>query len=293
MLVMLGDVVVLRVDLMRRTGCETVLIDDAERFVLLTFSWLMELLYELLEEFVRIDQALVYVVHFMQVLVLECVQLLFSAKLCTCEERDVIVEVIGVFCFIVGFGKTFFKLVRNGIGVHHVGMLPRYRWLVEQFVQTGLLKVICGIDTFGVGINVLICIVVFIGLVKFDGMKFWFLKVREFHQIVGCVGCVGFDTVGYVVVQVFEYVIENARMVEKVGDDLKKLCKIQCKKPFEGTIVWNEEIYEWLCNAMLEVLVSRMRVNHVMIFNVVNQLVDPLVALGVLMEDNHEDERGW
>ena len=38
--------------------------------------------------------------------------------------------------------------------MHHAGMLPRYRRLVEQLAQAGLLKVICGTDTLGVGINV-------------------------------------------------------------------------------------------------------------------------------------------
>jgi superfamily II RNA helicase len=288
----LGDVSALRADLTRRTGRDTALIDDAVRPVPLTFSWSMEPLHELLEELVRTDQAPVYVVHFTQASALERAQSLSSAKLCTREERDAIAEAIGAFRFTAGFGKTLSKLVRNGIGVHHAGMLPRYRRLVEQLAQTGLLKVICGTDTLGVGINVPIRTVVFTGLAKFDGAKFRLLKAREFHQIAGRAGRAGFDTAGYVVVQAPEHVIENARMVEKAGDDPKKLRKIQRKKPPEGTIVWNEETYERLRNAMPEALVSRMRVNHAMILNVVNQPADPLTALRVLMEDNHEDERG-
>src|SRR3954469_25707726 len=164
----LGDMTSLAEDLTRRTGRETVLVDNAERPVPLYFSWSVEPMHELLEELVRTDQAPVYVVHFTQASALERAQSLLSAKLCTRQERDQIADVIGAFRFTAGFGKTLSKLVRNGIGVHHAGMLPRYRRLVEQLAQTGLLKVICGTDTLGVGINVPIRTVVFTGLAKYD-----------------------------------------------------------------------------------------------------------------------------
>ena len=195
------------------------------------FSWSLEPLHELLEELVRADRAPVYVVHFTQASALERAQSLLSAKFCTREERDAIADAIGAFRFTAGFGKTLSRLVRSGIGVHHAGMLPRYRRLVEQLAQTGLLKVICGTDTLGVGINVPIRTVVFTGLAKFDGARHRLLKAREFHQIAGRAGRAGFDTMGYVVVQAPEHVIENARAVAKAGDDPKKLKKIQRKKP--------------------------------------------------------------
>src|SRR3954471_477075 len=167
-------------DLTRRTGRETALVDDATRPVPLHFSWSVEPLPELLEGLVQGKQAPIYVVHFTQASALERAQSLLSAKLCTREERDAIADAIGAFRFTSGFGKTLSKLVRSGIGVHHAGMLPRYRRLVEQLAQTGLLKVICGTDTLGVGINVPIRTVVFTGLAKFDGTNHRLLKAREF-----------------------------------------------------------------------------------------------------------------
>src|SRR6478735_6796196 len=143
----LGDVRGLREDLTRRTGRDTALVDDATRPVPLHFSWSVEPLHELLEDLVAREQAPIYVVHFTQASALERAQSLLSAKLCTREERDAIAEAIGAFRFTAGFGRTLSKLVRSGIGVHHAGMLPRYRRLVEQLAQTGLLKVICGTDT--------------------------------------------------------------------------------------------------------------------------------------------------
>jgi superfamily II RNA helicase len=288
----LGDVAEIATDLTRRTGRETVLIDDAERPVPLTYSWSLDPLHELLEELVSVDQAPIYVVHFTQASALERAQSLLSAKLCTREERDAIAAAIGAFRFSAGFGRTLSKLVRGGIGVHHAGMLPRYRRLVEQLAQTGLLKVICGTDTLGVGINVPIRTVVFTGLAKYDGARHRLLKAREFHQIAGRAGRAGFDTSGYVVVQAPEHAIERARALAKAGDDPKKRRKVQGRKAPEGEVSWTEETFERLRDAVPEPLVSRMRVDHAMILNVVNQPADPVETMRALMEDNHEDERG-
>src|SRR3954454_4035259 len=288
----LGDVRALREDLTRRTGRETALVDDATRPVPLHFSWSVEPLHELLEDLVARQQAPIYVVHFTQASALERAQSLLSAKLCTREERDAIADAIGAFRFTAGFGKTLSRLVRGGIGVHHAGMLTRYRRLVEQLAQTGLLKVICGTDTLGVGINVPIRTVVFTGLAKFDGTNQRLLKVREFHQIAGRAGRAGFDVAGYVVVQAPEYAIENARRVAKAGDDVRKVKRVQKVKMPEGAIGWTEETFERLRNAKPEALVSRMRVNHAMILNVINQPGDAVERLRALMEDSHEDERG-
>ena len=288
----LGDVRTISEDLTRRTGRETALVDDAERPVPLTYSWSLAPLHELLEELAATNQAPVYVVHFTQASALERAQSLMSAKLCTREERDAIAEAIGGFRFTAGFGRTLSRLVRSGIGVHHAGMLPRYRRLVEQLAQTGLLKVICGTDTLGVGINVPIRTVVFTGLAKFDGTRHRLLKAREFHQIAGRAGRAGFDTSGYVVVQAPEDVIERTRALAKAGDDPKKRRKVQTKKAPEGTVSWTEETFARLRDAVPEPLTSKMRVNHATILNVVNQPGDAVEIMRALVEDNHEDDRG-
>ena len=288
----LGDVSNLREDLTDRTQRETALVDTAERPVPLHFTWSLEPLHELIEDLVKADQAPVYVVHFTQASALERAQSLLSAKLCTREERDEIADAIGAFRFTAGFGKTLSRLVRAGIGVHHAGMLPRYRRLVEQLAQTGLLKVVAGTDTLGVGINVPIRTVVFTGLAKFDGTNHRILKAREFHQIAGRAGRAGFDTSGYVVVQAPEHTIENARRLAKAGDDAAKKKRVQKVKAPDGAVSWTEETFERLRHATPESLVSRMRVNHAVILNVINQRGDSDELLTHLIEDSHEDERG-
>ena len=233
-------------------------------------------LHETLEELLTTHQAPVYVVHFTQAAALERAQALTSINVCTREEKDRIAELIGGFRFSPGFGKTLSRLVKHGIGVHHAGMLPKYRRLVEQLAQAGLLKVICGTDTLGVGINVPIRTVVFTGLSKYDGRRQRLLKAREFHQIAGRAGRAGYDTAGTVVVQAPDHVVENHRLVTKAGDDPKKLRKVQRKKPPEGQVNWTEETFERLVAAEPEALVSRMRVSHAMLLNVIARAGQPV-----------------
>ncbi|HLS44090.1 MAG TPA: DUF3516 domain-containing protein [Ornithinicoccus sp.] len=287
----LGDVTRFVDDISRRTGRATAVVAGAERPVPLSFSWAVTPITETITELLETHQAPVYIVHFTQKEALERAQSLMSLKIVSREDKDAIAERIGAFRFTAGFGRTLSKLVRNGIGVHHAGMLPRYRRLVEQLAQDGLLKVICGTDTLGVGINVPIRTVLFTGLTKYDGTRQRVLRAREFHQIAGRAGRAGYDTSGYVVVQAPEHHVENLRAVAKAGDDPKKLRKVQRKKPPEGFINWTEETFEKLVAAEPEPLVSRMRVDHSMILNVVARQGDPFVNLRKLLRDNHEDPR--
>jgi superfamily II RNA helicase len=285
----LGDVTGFVDDLTRRTGRETAVVSSATRPVPLSYEWAETPLHETLEDLLTTNQAPVYVVHFTQAAALERAQALTSVNVATREERDRIAETIAEFRFAAGFGKTLSRLVRHGIGVHHAGMLPKYRRLVEQLAQAGLLKVVCGTDTLGVGINVPIRTVVFTGLSKYDGRRQRLLKAREFHQIAGRAGRAGFDTAGTVVVQAPDHVVENARLVKKAGDDPKKLKRVQRKKPPEGQVTWTKEAFERLVAAEPEPLVSRMRVSHAMLLNVISRPGDPAAAMRRLLRDNHEE----
>ncbi len=288
----LGDVTDIAEDLTERNGRPTAIVADAPRPVPLTFTWATTPLGDTLDELVTTHQAPVYVVHFTQAAAVEhAVSLLGSGGLSQAAQRarrQEIGEVTGGFRFGPGFGKTLHKLVRSGIGVHHAGMLPRYRRLVETLAQAGLLTVICGTDTLGVGINVPIRTVLFTGLVKFDGTRQRVLRIREFQQIAGRAGRPGFDTAGQVVVQAPEHVIDNERALAKAGDDPKKRRKVQRKKPPEGTVVWAEQTFDKLVNGTPERLISRMRIDNAMLLNVLAREEDPVAVVRRLVTDNHE-----
>ena len=298
----LGDMTALAADLSRRTGRRSAVLADAPRPVPLSFAWSETPLDETLTELVSTGQAPVYVVHFTQAAAVEHATSLLRTPLVQVgtpgerreverAQRNARNELMGGFRFGAGFGKTLAKLVRSGIGVHHAGMLPKYRRLVETLAQAGLLHVICGTDTLGVGINVPIRTVLFTGLAKYDGSRQRVLRAREFLQIAGRAGRAGFDTAGYVVVQAPEHVIENERALAKVGDDPKRRRGVQRRKPPEGAVVWSEQTFDKLVAGQPEPLPSRMKVDNAMLINVLAREEDAFPVLRRLLMDNHESRR--
>ena len=233
-------------------------------------------------------QAPVDFLHSSQAGAIERAQTLMSINVCTREEKDEIARVIGSFRFAAGFGRTLSRLVRHGIGVHHAGMLPKYRRLVERLAQAGLLKVICGTDTLGVGINVPIRTVIMTALSKYDGTSSRILSAREFHQVAGRAGRAGFDVSGRVVVMAPEHTIENERAVAKAGDDPKKLRKIVRKKPPPGFVSWGQPTFDRLRAAPPEPLTSSFTVSHAMLLNVIARPGNAFEAMKRLLTDNHE-----
>ena len=284
----LGDVGFFQEDMTRRSGRPTAVVTSAERPVPLLFSYVTTTVQETVEELLVTHGAPVYIVHFTQAAALERAQALMSVNMATRAEKEQLAEVIGNFRFTAGFGKILSRLVRHGIGVHHAGMLPKYRRLVERLAQAGLLKVVCGTDTLGVGINVPIRTVMFTGLSKYDGTRTRLLNAREFHQIAGRAGRAGYDTVGSVIVQAPEHVIENEKALAKAGDDPKKRRRVVRKKPPEGSIGWGQPTYERLVAAEPEPLVSSFTVSHAMLLNVISRPGDAFAAMRHLLTDNHE-----
>jgi superfamily II RNA helicase len=284
----LGDVSHLEADLTRRTGRPTATVRSATRPVPLDWSFRVTPVLETIEDLLEHDRAPIYIVHFTQASAVERAQQLMSTNLCSREEKDRIAELIGDFRFSTGFGKTLSRFVRSGVGVHHAGMLPKYRRLVERLAQAGLLKVICGTDTLGVGINVPIRTVLFTALSKFDGTRMRHLTAREFHQIAGRAGRAGYDLEGSVVVQAPEHVTENEKALAKAGDDPKKRRKVVRKKPPEGFVSWGEPTFERLVAADPEPLTSSFAVSHSMLLNVLDRPGDGCLALRRLLTDNHE-----
>ena len=284
----LGDVRRFEEALTRRTGRDTALVTSTERPVPLSYEYVTMPLHETLEELLSTHRAPVYVVHFTQAAAIEQAQALMSVNVCTREEKDAIAELIGDFRFTAGFGKTLTRLVRHGIGVHHAGMLPKYRRLVELLAQAGLLKVVCGTDTLGVGINVPIRTVLFTGLTKYDGVRVRHLKAREFHQIAGRAGRAGYDTAGSVIVQAPDHDVENAKRIAKAGDDPKKLKRVERKKAPEGFVSWGGPTFERLVGAEPEVLTSSYKVSHSMLLQVVQRPGDFFGHMRHLLLDNDE-----
>lgn len=284
----LGDTESLENDLQRRTGRRTALVAGATRPVPLSFRYVVTPVHETVETLLDEGEAPIYIVHFSQAAAVERAQALSSIKVATREQRDEIARTIGDFRFTTSFGKSLSRWLRAGIGVHHAGMLPRYRRLVEVLAQRGLLRVICGTDTLGVGINVPIRSVLITALSKFDGQRMRHLTAREYHQIAGRAGRAGFDVHGTVVVEAPEHVIDYEHAMNKAAGDPKKQRKITRKQPPKGFVNWTENTFERLNNAEPETLTSHMQITSAMLLNVVARGGDVFENVRALCFDNHE-----
>lgn len=261
----LGDTGAISAALGRQTGRTVDEVTQAERPVPLSYQYVDTSLEATVELALRDGDAPIYIVHFAQDAALNTAQSLASFGVATKEQRDAVKEACKGTRFTTAFGKTLQRLLGCGVGVHHAGMLPRYRLLVEKLAQQGLLPVICGTDTLGVGINVPIHTVLLTALTKYDGHRMRRLRSREFHQIAGRAGRAGFDTEGRVIAEAPEYEIENAKALLKAGGDVKKQRKVKKKRPPEGFVNWGKETFERLIAAPPETLVPRLRITNSMV----------------------------
>jgi superfamily II RNA helicase len=295
----LGDTAFFEEELTKLNGRATVTVSSKERPVPLEFRYSDLPLATTLETLAAEKKIPVYVVHFTQLEAAQSAQDFTSINVCTREEKAAIASAIEGFKFSSPYGPEIKRWLHHGIGLHHAGLLPKYRVLVEQLAQRGLLKVICGTDTLGVGINVPIRTVLFTKLCKFDGQKTAILSARDFHQIAGRAGRKGFDNVGYVVAQAPEHVIENVKLEEKSKRDGKKSVKRQ--PPDRNFVNWDKQTFARLIAAPPERLQSRFQVSHAMLLNVLSRSGDGCRAMRQLIARSHESpkqkqahiKRGW
>lgn len=272
----LGDVSPFVEGLRSFTGAEVTVVRSEDRPVPLDFEWRETPVHETIHDLAQDGRAPIYVVNFTQREAAELAQDLLSVNLCTREEKDAIAAAIGDTRFDTVYGPDLKKLVRHGIGLHHAGILPKYRTLVERLAQRGLLKIIAGTDTLGVGVNVPIRSVLFTKLCKFDGSKTRILSVRDFKQIAGRAGRKGFDVRGWVLAQAPEHVIENKRLEAKSGK--KKFVRKQ--PPQRGYVPWDAATFDKLRDGQPEPLTSQFEITHGILLTVLQREVDPLARHG-------------
>ncbi|MCF0216846.1 MAG: DUF3516 domain-containing protein [Fibrobacteraceae bacterium] len=265
---------------------ETVTVRSTQRPVPLEFTYSEQELSNTVQRLVNEGKAPVYVVHFTQAAAASNAQNFMSLELCTKEEKASINEAIKEVRFSSPYGPDIKRWLKQGIGLHHAGLLPKYRILVEKLSQKGLLKVICGTDTLGVGVNVPIRTVLFTQLCKYSGDKTAILTARDFHQIAGRAGRKGFDNVGYVVAQAPEHVIENLKLEAKTRQTGKKFQK---KKPPEhGYVPFDNSTYQRLIAAPPEPLTSSFKIYHGMLLNILSRSTDGCSAMRTLIKECHE-----
>ena len=284
----LGDTLFFEEELTRLNRRATTTIHSQVRPVPLEYSYAETPLAQTLELLVAENKCPVYVVHFTQLEAAQSAQDFTSVNICTREEKNTIANTLEGFKFSSPYGPEIRKWLKHGIGLHHAGLLPKYRVLVEQLAQKGLLKIICGTDTLGVGINVPIRTVLFSKLCKYDGQKTGILSARDFHQIGGRAGRKGFDEQGWVVVQAPEHVVENLKLEEKARDGKKV---VKRKPPEKNFVAWDKNTFARLIAAPPERLTSRFQVSHGMLLNVLSRQSDGCRAMQQLIARCHDSPK--
>ena len=288
----LGDMSLFEKDLKSRTGRDVQLVTGLERPVPLEFEYRGEThLHETIQDLLKLGKAPIYLVNFTQNSAAEETQNLMSIDVLTKEQKKAVLEKLSGTAFRSPYGREMAKYLKHGIGVHHAGLLPKYRILVERLAQEGFLKVIAGTDTLGVGVNIPIRTVLFTKLCKFDGEKTAILSSRDFHQVSGRAGRKGFDDRGFVVAQAPEHVIENVKLERKAALDPKKAKKmVKAKPPERGFVHWDESTFQKLSKSTPEALQSRFQVSHEVVLSVLSRNEDGCSALRRLIRTSHETE---
>ncbi len=292
----LGDTRAIRKDLFERTDVEPVVVESRDRPVPLEFEYSSKPLDTTLRDLIGQAKAPIYTVHFSQRSAAEHAQAMLSSDYASAERKEELKQAVGRFRFDSPFGKTLRRMVLHGVGLHHAGLLPKYRMLVERLAQQGLFHVICGTDTLGVGINVPIRTVVFTQLCKFDGVEVDILTARHFQQIAGRAGRKGYDDAGTVVAQAPEWVIENEKLERQIESGRKKRNKVVKKKPpTRGYKHWDETMFEQLTNARPEALRSVFEVDHGLVLLLLQKadenLSDGMAELHALIDASHSSTR--
>jgi superfamily II RNA helicase len=285
----LGDTSFFETELTQLNGRQTVTVASAERPVPLEFAYSELPLAKAVETLIADGKAPIYAVHFTQLEAAQSAQDFTSINVIPRSEKSRISEELAGFKFNSPYGPEIAKWLKHGIGLHHAGLLPKYRVLVEQLAQKGMLKIICGTDTLGVGINVPIRTVLLTRLCKFDGQKTVILSARDFHQITGRAGRKGFDDRGWVVAQAPEHAIENLKLAEKSARDGRKTVKRQ--PPDKNFVNWDKNTFTRLISAPPERLTSRFQVSHGMLLNVLSRKGDGCAAMQKLIHDCHESPK--
>ena len=287
----LGNTAAIEEKLAALTGRAVAHVHRDERPVPLDYEWRETPLHETVEDLLEQGRAPVYVVSFTQREAAEVAAALTSAKVATREQRERIAAALATTRFDTPFGKEMKRMLGNGVGLHHAGLLPKYRLLVEQLAQQGLLRVVSGTDTLGVGVNIPIRTVLFTGLAKYDGERVRLLSVRDFKQIAGRAGRKGFDERGSVVCQAPEHVTANKAAVAREARGGKRQPK---RTPPPGFVSWTRESFEQLVAKPPETLVSSFAVSHGMIVSLLQRDADQVGrrggygALGELIARCHE-----
>ncbi|MEM7782180.1 MAG: DEAD/DEAH box helicase, partial [Planctomycetota bacterium] len=195
-------------------------------------------------------------------------ELLKGKKCVAKEQQKALAQRLGEFDWSQGVGPKLKQILMRGIGVHHAGVLPRYRRIVEELFQEKLLSVCVCTETLAAGINLPARSVILPTLLKGPRGKLKVIEASSAHQMFGRAGRPQFDDRGYVFALPHEDDVKILKWKEKydaIPDDTKdpglrkakKALKKKQPKRKEGQQYWTQQQFETLIDAPSADLASR------------------------------------
>ncbi|HEY6174938.1 MAG TPA: hypothetical protein VIX73_10855, partial [Kofleriaceae bacterium] len=198
------------------------LVDSRERKVPLVHEFREEMLIDTVRDLAFIGDVPAIVFVFGREQCFEVARLLKSCRRFTSDEDKTKVEAMCDEALLPsGAAKELRPLLAHGIGIHHAGILPRYKQLVEQLALERLIKFVVSTETIAAGINLPARTVVFPALRKFVKQQARLVTAAEYHQMAGRAGRPQFDDRGLAI----------TLAPEQVVSELKKELKDAAKRP--------------------------------------------------------------
>jgi len=277
------------VELTRRVGME--LVDSRERKVPLVHEFREEMMIDTVRDLAFSGDVPAIVFVFGREQCFEVARLLKSCRRFTSDEEKAKVEAMCDEALLPsGASKELRPLLAHGIGIHHAGILPRYKQLVEQLALERLIKFVVSTETIAAGINLPARTVVFPSLRKFIKKEPRLITAAEYHQMAGRAGRPQFDDRGLAI----------TLAPEDIVSDIKKELKDAAKRPAydegkvkksvynkakseaqrKGDIVWTPEVHAELVKGEPAELRSKTKITaeQVLAIGLPDLAKDPLLV---------------
>ncbi len=234
---------------------ELALVQSNERKIPLYHQYRESYLIEVARDLFQKGECPTIIFTFGRELCFERARLLKScSRFTTDEERARIAEVAEATLLDRGISKELKPLLLHGIGIHHAGILPKYKQMVERLTLERLIKFVVSTETISAGINLPAKRVIFPEMRKYIQGKARLLNSAEYHQMAGRAGRPQFDTDGVAIALAPEAVVQTIRKEmkdaqkgrftvdeNKVRRTAYSRAKAEAQK--DGDVTWDEEAF--------------------------------------------------
>ena len=187
------------------------------------------------------------------------------------------------------------RILPKGIAVHHAGLLPALKEVVEELFGQGLISVLYATETFAVGINMPAKTVCFHALEKFDGMNFRFLNSKEYFQLAGRAGRRGIDKEGLAIAMVDRKTFDPNKVEKFTSKDTDPIIS-QFKLSYNTVInlvdKHTKEEQELILKSSFDYYLKKKGGHQIRILSTYNHMIERLKKLGYISNDDKVTEKG-